>query len=104
MHEGQFKQQDGVQVVRAGCFAYAENVVLSKKRFYGAKDGEVLVGVADLPFVLLGGDRHGCCGPIGQHGFNLFCPDDHPVGTECGDCWMPHYVHMPLTHVEVCPA
>ena len=102
--EAKYRHKDGEQVIPVGFFARAENVIIKNARFYGAKDGEVLVGVADLPFALAGGSRNGCCGPTGMHGFNIMCENEHFVGTECGDCWMPHFVHLPLTHVEVCDA
>lgn len=101
--EAKFSDKDQQQVVPAGFFARAEQVVISGKKPYARYQGEVLVGIPDLPFVLKGGDRNGCCGPMGGGGFNLFCPDDHPVGTEFGDCWMPHCVQIPLSLVELCP-
>lgn len=71
--EAKYRHKDGEQVIPVGFFARAENVIIKNARFYGAKDGEVLVGVADLPFALAGGSRNGCCGPTGMHGFDTQC-------------------------------
>jgi hypothetical protein len=39
------------------------------------------------------GDRlNGCCGLDGLDGMNRVCLNDHEIGTENSDCWMPHYI------------
>ena len=43
--------------------------------------------------------RHGCCGMDGCDGVNLMCSNRHEVGTECSDCWMPHFLHFEPTKV-----
>jgi hypothetical protein len=38
---------------------------------------------------------NGCCGLDGLDGINTLCANGHEIGTECSDCWMPHYIPMP---------
>jgi hypothetical protein len=35
----------------------------------------------------------GCCGPDGA---DVFCSNQHLVGSEWADCWMPHYTQYEL--------
>jgi uncharacterized protein (TIGR02996 family) len=43
----------------------------------------------------------GCCGPSGLDGLNIVCNNGHEVGTECSDCWMPHYLHWEPSAVTI---
>lgn len=36
----------------------------------------------------------GCCGVDGLQGINLVCENNHEIGTEQSDCWMPHLVML----------
>jgi hypothetical protein len=38
---------------------------------------------------------------IGCDGVNTVCGNGHEVGTECSDCWMPHFLHLGRTAVDV---
>ncbi len=80
------------------------DLIAPDELFYGAGSNEVFVNVADLFNVTAGGVRNGCCGPDGVDGANLFCECGAPIGTEHGDCWMPHFDSLPLDGVEVAPA
>jgi hypothetical protein len=42
----------------------------------------------------------GCCGRDGLDGMNIVCSNGQEIGTECSDCWMPHYAHIPKDRVE----
>jgi uncharacterized protein (TIGR02996 family) len=44
--------------------------------------------------------RNGCCGADGCDGMNTVCGNGHEVGTECSDCWMPHFLHLDPTATE----
>lgn len=33
---------------------------------------------------------NGCCGLDGCDGRNLLCANEHEIGTEQSDCWLPH--------------
>ena len=37
---------------------------------------------------------NGCCGQDGLDGINRVCINNHEIGTEKSDCWMPHYVAL----------
>lgn len=36
----------------------------------------------------------GCCGIDGTNGPNLICKNNHIIGTEKSDCWMPHFIEL----------
>jgi uncharacterized protein (TIGR02996 family) len=72
--------------------------------FLWKSDGTVWNGTADHYCVNLADLRNsrphpdphrrvGCCGPSGHDGVNTICRNGHEVGTECSDCWMPHFLH-----------
>lgn len=93
---------DNEPLLPSGRFVLSEELLKSSGEFFGAEPAEVLIGVEDLPNAKPGGIRQGCCGPDGQDGPNLFCARGHKVGTEMGDCWMPHFVRLPLKWIEMC--
>jgi hypothetical protein len=37
---------------------------------------------------------NGCCGYDGLDGINRVCVNNHEIGTENSDCWMPHFVAL----------
>lgn len=37
---------------------------------------------------------NGCCGQDGLDGVNRVCLNNHEIGTEKSDCWMPHYITL----------
>jgi hypothetical protein len=41
----------------------------------------------------------GCCGLSGGD-MNTLCNNGHEIGSECSDCWLPHYIRIPLNTVE----
>jgi uncharacterized protein (TIGR02996 family) len=50
------------------------------------------------------GRRNGCCGMDGCDGVNTVCGNGHEVGTECSDCWMPHFLHLAPDAIELVDA
>ncbi|MEH7098472.1 hypothetical protein [Neobacillus vireti] len=38
------------------------------------------------------GRLNGCCGCDGLDGINRVCVNNHEIGTENSDCWMPHFL------------
>ncbi len=64
------------------------------------RDG-IIVNLCDVRNTQPGGTRNGCCGVDGMDGINTFCVNGHPIGTEKSDCWMPHFLHIPLEHVHL---
>jgi hypothetical protein len=79
-------------------------LITSEELFYGVGPKEAFINMSDLINVTAGGVRNGCCGPDGMDGANLLCKCGTPIGTEYGDCWMPHFVSVPLDGVELRPA
>src|SRR3954466_9480907 len=90
----QLSLEDSRPLMPSGCWLRSE-LVTSAELFYGVGPCEILVNVFDLVNVAEGGVRNGCCGPNGLDGANLFCQCRTPIGTEHGDCWMPHFVSIP---------
>ncbi|MFS0861092.1 hypothetical protein [Fredinandcohnia sp. 179-A 10B2 NHS] len=43
---------------------------------------------------------NGCCGYDGVDGVNRVCINNHEIGTEKSDCWMPHYIALQSDLVE----
>lgn len=37
---------------------------------------------------------NGCCGYDGLDGINRVCVNNHDIGTENSDCWMPHFIAL----------
>ena len=77
---------------------------LSDVDFFGDGKEKVVVNKADL----INAENHpnkgrlnGCCGLDGLDGLNKVCIKGHEVGTECSDCWMPHYVIFELDLISI---
>lgn len=76
---------------------------VSSGEFEPERPGDFLVNSADLQNTKHHSDPHrlnGCCGLDGCDGYNLLCPNDHEVGTERSDCWLPHYAVLSCAHVK----
>ncbi|MCY8235263.1 hypothetical protein [Priestia endophytica] len=59
--------------------------------------GFIIINVKDLinsNYHSDGSRLNGCCGYDGLDGMNRVCLNDHEIGTENSDCWMPHYVAL----------
>jgi uncharacterized protein (TIGR02996 family) len=89
----------------------ADQTTLVPAGFFWVSEGEVWNGTAGHPCVHLGDLRNiephpdsrrriGCCGVDGCEGVNTVCANGHEVGTECSDCWMPHFLHLEPKAVE----
>ena len=86
-------------LMAVGAYCRSE-LIVAEELFYGAQDNEILVYRDSLTDVIEGGPRVGCCGP-GDRKWNLFCSQKHRIGIEMSDCYMPHFVRLPLTHVKI---
>ena len=63
----------------------------------GPQDGGHILHLADKVHSQLTKDfrrLNGCCGLDGQDGMNTLCENGQEIGTECSDCWMPHYLWL----------
>ena len=66
-------------------------------------NGEFILNLKDLINTRRHSNKHrlnGCCGLDGADGMNIVCACGNEIGTECSDCWMPHYAHIPQSEVE----
>jgi uncharacterized protein (TIGR02996 family) len=92
---------DGTALVPAGYYWPSDGTV------WGGTEGHYCVNLSDLRNVRPHpepGRRNGCCGVDGCDGVNTVCGNGHEVGTECSDCWMPHFLHLAPASVEVVDA
>jgi hypothetical protein len=90
--------QDGSEHLPQGFYriATAEDDVIWR-------EGEFILNLQDLTNTARHPDyrrANGCCGCDGLDGMNIVCLNGHEIGTECSDCWMPHYAHIPQDTVE----
>ncbi len=72
--------EPGVYVVADECFATHA-------------DGHLVINLKDAINTKHHWDRRrlsGCCGIGGMDGPNTLCLNDHEIGAEYSDCWMPH--------------
>jgi hypothetical protein len=75
--------EDGKPAVPQGFFA------INNQEYWNV-GGHFLVNLADLVGTSHTGKVNGCCGLDGLDGPNLACANNHVIGTEKSDCWMPH--------------
>lgn len=61
-------------------------------------EDEIIIPTETLYFDAKKESAPGCCGPDASH-FNIFCKNGHAVGKEAADCWMPHFIRLPLDKV-----
>lgn len=90
-------------VVPERTIALVSRLLAEVGEFIGVDRDGYIVNRADLVGAQDGGERNGCCGPDGQAGPNVFCPCGHAVGTERGDCYMPHFVSLDSHWIDLCP-
>ena len=89
-------EADGTPLVPAGYCWESDGTA-------GAGTGHYCVNLADVRNVRPHPDprrRNGCCGMDGCDGVNTVCGGGHPVGTECSDCWMAHFLHFDPPAIE----
>ena len=59
--------------------------------------GSIIINIKDLKNSGYHPDDrrlNGCCGYDGLDGMNRVCLNNHEIGTENSDCWMPHFVAL----------
>jgi hypothetical protein len=81
------------QVKKQGMFPYG-----ASERSINSKQDYFLLNMDDLIHY----KKHitmGCCGPDGSE-MNICCQNDHKIGMEHADCWMPRFLRIPLNRVE----
>ena len=70
--------------------AFAPGFFAVNKDEYWNVAGHIVVHLGDLVGTSHTGKVNGCCGLDGLDGPNLACANDHVIGTEKSDCWVPH--------------
>ncbi len=61
-------------------------------------ENEIIVSIEALDYDVKKEPALGCCGPDSSE-FNIYCRNGHAVGKEAADCWMPHFIRLPLDKV-----
>ncbi|MCI3918717.1 hypothetical protein MO973_00460 [Paenibacillus sp. TRM 82003] len=62
-------------------------------------EDEVLIPIDSLYMDARRAPAPGCCGPDSST-FNVTCKNGHSVGREAADCYMPHFIRLPLDRVS----
>jgi hypothetical protein len=85
------KQNDGEAYIPEGFF-----IVDNDKEDIRTK-GTIIINLKDLINSKYHSDEsrlNGCCGYDGLDGINRVCVNNHEIGTENSDCWMPHFIAL----------
>lgn len=85
------KENDGEAYIPEGFFIIAN----------GEEDigtiGTIIINLKDIinsNYHQDGSRLNGCCGYDGLDGINRVCVNNHEIGTENSDCWMPHFIAL----------
>ncbi|MFL0366235.1 hypothetical protein ACH0BF_24975 [Pseudobacillus sp. 179-B 2D1 NHS] len=84
-------KKDGQDYIPKGFF------IIDNQEFYLRLKGSIMVNIKDLINSKYHSDvsrLNGCCGRDGLDGMNRTCFNNHEIGTEMSDCWMPHCVAL----------
>ncbi len=94
-------EEDGHPLLPAGLYVMSSTFLDAGHSWDTITRDEIILNLNDVLNCQAGGVRNGCCGVDGLDGINTFCRSGHPLGTEKSDCWMPHFIHIPLAHVHL---
>ena len=97
---GMVDEEDRHPLIPRGYYMLSATFLNAGHVWSGLTRDEIIVNLCDVRNTRPGGTRNGCCGVDGMDGINTFCVKGHPLGTERSDCWMPHFLHIPLDHVH----
>ncbi len=95
------KYEDGAPLLPQGIILDINYILEKNESFWGAENSEIIVNLNDLVHTCNGGVRNGCCGVDGSDGINIFCVNNHPIGTEVSDCYQPEFAHLPTECIVV---
>ncbi len=76
--------------------------IISDGNHFAKTEGQILIHIHDLRNSTFHTDSkrlNGCCGLDGQDGPNRVCLNNHAIGTEHSDCWMPHLIALEADEV-----
>jgi hypothetical protein len=94
-------EKDGQPLLPAGRYLLSSAFLDASTTWDTITCDEILLNGGDVLNSQPGGTRNGCCGMDGLAGINTFCRIGHPLGTEKSDCWMPHFILIPLIHIHL---
>ncbi|MEI4828802.1 hypothetical protein WAX78_15015 [Bacillus sp. FJAT-53711] len=84
-------ENDGQDYIPEGFFIVGDGKAGIKLK------GLIIINIKDLTNSNYHSDDsrlNGCCGYDGLDGINRVCLNNHEIGTENSDCWMPHFVAL----------
>ncbi|MFU8828176.1 MAG: hypothetical protein ACNA8P_01970 [Phycisphaerales bacterium] len=93
--------EDGREMLPPSTIGRASYEPIADLEWHAMNDTDLLVQRSSLRNVLETGTRSGCCGPDGGDGPNLSCNCGAIIGTEVSDCWMPHFVTLLQSAIEI---
>jgi len=91
-------EEDGCDLVPLGFY------FLTDKSYPVTGEMKIVINLKDLKNEKRHSDlsrTNGCCGLDGLDGINTVCINDHEIGTQSSDCWMPHYFTFESDLIEV---
>ncbi|WP_166244834.1 hypothetical protein [Paenibacillus turpanensis] len=83
----------GHELIRANLLPYGGANEITAEEYI------VHIGALDRHAVKQPKEASGCCGPDGSR-FNVFCINGHAIGREASDCWLPHFIRIPVSAVR----
>jgi len=95
------KYEDGAPLLPRGIILDIDCILEKNESFWGSENSEIIVNLNDLVNTCDGGVRNGCCGVDGSDGINIFCVNNHPIGTEVSDCYQSEFAHLPTECIVV---
>ncbi|OCA92576.1 hypothetical protein [Pseudobacillus wudalianchiensis] len=83
--------KDGQDYIPKGFF------IIDNQDFCPELKGAIMINIKDSTnskYHSDGSRLNGCCGYDGLDGMNRICSNNHEIGTEMSDCWMPHCIAL----------
>lgn len=91
-------EEDNRNFIPRGYFVFSDG------EFFTNSEGKIIINKEDLINSKDHSDSsrlYGCCGLDGMNGMNKTCNNNHEIGTEKSDCWMPHCVIFENEHIKI---
>ena len=93
--------EDGTPLIPKGMIAKSSKLEKAGFEWSNVDESDWIIHPEDLSNIKPEGIRNGCCGPDGCDGPNVACKCGNILGTEFGDCWMPHFMAIKSYAVEL---